>query len=631
MKFLYQIQQDFKLFLSVNVLIMAYRWAFIWIYSSQLNTAGSADLWGAFWYGLRISLKTSAALTAVALLFATLPALLSSRWPADRIRRIWGGLCIGGLTFLFVARIPYYKIFNQTYNLMLFNGMKDDKTAILQTAVQEYQLWPRLLAVAVITALLVWLWLHISRLPVWQPARHRKVLIGVIVVVLPVFAVFCRFGGAFNSDDGVHWESAARTRSPLLNEAILDDGQALYRAYKTHQRSNETAQRQISPEELKAAVQTLGGNTAAPTVDEAFARTAPGSPLPQAPKQVVLILGENYALWPLLPAYQDMGLCRTGERLARDGAYTYHFLPNGNGTMTSLNGFFTGLAEVDMYPNYHHTPKEVPYGTGIGETMKKMGYKTVFWYGGLSSWQDIRSFAEREGFDEFHCADEIPAEDESGSWGISDGVLLEAVSKYMAQDTGKTFHFILTTSNHPPFAYNVDAKGFPRQEVAAKLPESIPRDKETMDQLGHIWYADDVIGKFVDQAEQQQPGTLFVVTGDHAERFNFATTVSLQELSGIPCFFYGGGVTKAMLPATMTGSHMQLIPTLASLLMPAGSTYYSLLPPLQQSDRAFNHRLVIDQGTMAEEKKMNDEGFEKFIEAARLVSIWRITKGNDMP
>lgn len=364
MKFLYQIQQDFKLFLSVNVLIMAYRWAFIWIYSSQLNTAGSADLWGAFWYGLRISLKTSAALTAVALLFATLPALLSSRWPADRIRRIWGGLCIGGLTFLFVARIPYYKIFNQTYNLMLFNGMKDDKTAILQTAVQEYQLWPRLLEVAVITALLVWLWLHISRLPVWQPARHRKVLIGVIVVVLPVFAVFCRFGGAFNSDDGVHWESAARTRSPLLNEAILDDGQALYRAYKTHQRSNETAQRQISPEELKAAVQTLGGNTAAPTVDEAFARTAPGSPLPQAPKQVVLILGENYALWPLLPAYQDMGLCRTGERLARDGAYTYHFLPNGNGTMTSLNGFFTGLAKVDMYPNYHHTPKEVPYGTG---------------------------------------------------------------------------------------------------------------------------------------------------------------------------------------------------------------------------------------------------------------------------
>ena len=39
--------------------------------------------------------------------------------------------------------------------------------------------------------------------------------------------------------------------------------------------------------------------------------------------------------------------------------------------------------------------------------MKKMGYKTVFWYGGLRSWQDIEHFTLREGFDEFHCADEL--------------------------------------------------------------------------------------------------------------------------------------------------------------------------------------------------------------------------------
>ena len=31
-------------------------------------------------------------------------------------------------------------------------------------------------------------------------------------------------------------------------------------------------------------------------------------------------------------------------------------------------------------------------GLGIGATMKKMGYKTVFWYGGLRSWQDIEHF-----------------------------------------------------------------------------------------------------------------------------------------------------------------------------------------------------------------------------------------------
>lgn len=71
----------------------------------------------------------------------------------------------------------------------------------------------------------------------------------------------------------------------------------------------------------------------------------------------------------------------------------------------------------------------------------------------------------------------------------------------MQKDTGDTFYFILTTSNHPPFAYDVDAHGFPRDAVTAKLSPSIPSDRKTIDQLGHIWYADDVMGKFIKAVE----------------------------------------------------------------------------------------------------------------------------------
>jgi phosphoglycerol transferase MdoB-like AlkP superfamily enzyme len=447
-------------------------------------------------------------------------------------------------------------------------------------------------------------------------------------VFLPVFAVFCRFGGAFNSDNGVPWEDAARTRSHLLNEAILDDGQALYRALKTHERAYRTAQQTISVAELKAAITTLGGNPAAPTVDEAFRRTAPGSPLAQTPQQVVFIVGENYALWPLLPQYRELGLAPTGERLARDGAYTYQFLSAGNGTMTSLNGLFTGLPDVGLSPNYIQTPGG-PFGMGIGMVMKSMGYKTVFWYGGLSSWQEIKAFTLREGFDEFHCADEMPQQDE-GSWGVPDGTLFDAIRDYMAKDTGKTFHMIMTTTNHPPFAYDVDKYGFPRQAVKEKLPKSIPTDKATIDQLGHIWYADMVMGKFIDEIQKQDPSALFVVTGDHAERFNFATDVSLPELSGIPCFFYGDGVTKAMLPQTVAGSHLQIMPALAALILPAGASYEALLPPLQESNRAFNYRLVIEDGRMMTEKEGTDPSYEELIKAARLVALYRIQHGNTM-
>lgn len=291
----------------------------------------------------------------------------------------------------------------------------------------------------------------------------------------------------------------------------------------------------------------LGGDPKADSLDAAFSRQSQAGSLAKRPHHVVVILGENYALWPLLPEYRSLGLAQTGEWLEKEGAYTYHFLSNGNGTMTSLNGFLTGLPDVGLYVNYTMGLKGKASPFAIGETMKRLGYRTVFWYGGLRSWQDLEHFTLREGFDEFHCADELPEQGESSSWGAPDGALFDVIRERMQKESEDTFYFILTTSNHPLFAYDVDAKGFPRVEVTEKLPPSIPRDKATIDQLGHIWYADQVMGKFIREVKKDDPSTLFVVTGDHAERFNFAADVSLWAQSGVPCYFYGDGVPKDLL------------------------------------------------------------------------------------
>ena len=198
----------------------------------------------------------------------------------------------------------------------------------------------------------------------------------------------------------------------------------------------------------------------------------------------------------------------------------------------------------------------------------------------------------------------------------------------MQKDEEDTFYFILTTSNHPPFAFDVDSKGFPRDRVAEKRGPSIPKDKKTLDQLGHIWYADDVMGKFIKAAEAYDPSTLFVVTGDHAERFNFSNDVSLWEKSGIPCFFYGAGIPTDLFAKDAAGSHLQIAPTLAELILPQGETYESLLPSLFDSRRAFNHRLYIENGQIGEEKDLKDKEFKAEIEAARTIAIWRIKNGN---
>ncbi|WP_278831478.1 LTA synthase family protein [Mitsuokella multacida] len=584
----------------IYILLMVFRIAFLLIYSGQLSEARAEDVAAALWLGARISLKTTAFLVAFPFVFGTIPYAIWGRWPAGRIRAILGSVAVGLMTLLFVIRIPYYEIFHQGYNIMLFNGMKDDKWAIWDTAVKQYQFWPRLLEAVLLMVLFIWLLQKILRTPVWQPQGHVRIWTGLAIVFVPVFAIFCRFGGAFHSDSGVPWESAARTKYVVLNEAILDDGQALYCAYSTHERATEKAVRPISEEERDAAIARLGGNPDADSIEEAFTRRTMAAPLARRPRHVIVILGENYALWPLLPEYRALGLAKTGEWLEANGAHTYHFLPNGNGTMTSLNGFLTGLPDIGLYVNYTMGLHGRPDGLGIGTMMKKMGYKTVFWYGGLRSWQDIEHFTLREGFDEFHCADELPEQGKSSSWGAPDGVLFDGIRERM----------------------KYDAEGFLRDEVAAKLPPSIPTDKATMDQLGHIWYADKVMGEFIRQVQKDDPSTLFVVTGDHAERFNFATDVSLWALSGIPCYFYGDGVRQDFLDEQMAGSHLQIAPTLAELIQPTGRPYTSLLPPLMKSERAFNHRLYIEDGEIGEQKNLTDEDFRDDIEAARTIASW---------
>ena len=187
----------------------------------------------------------------------------------------------------------------------------------------------------------------------------------------------------------------------------------------------------------------------------------------------------------------------------------------------------------------------------------------------------------------------------------------------------------MTTSNHPPYSINVDALGFPRAQVKEKLPADIAKDENTLNELGHIWYADKTMGDFVAQAEKQQPDSLFIITGDHSERFSFAIEQDVRTLSSIPCIFYGQVVQKNWFEENAVGCHMQLAGTLADMLAPVGFTYSAMLPSMFESDFAFNHRLLAQNGEIKEQKNI-DEQMMKEINAMRKVAAWRVLKGNEI-
>ena len=636
LNFLDDLQQSLKIFAFFIILLTVLRIIFIGIFWDKVPAEGIDELGQCLWLGFRLSLKTAGIVALVGFVFGALPRLVNSKWPAEVIRNIVAYIGI----FLFIlgifVRIPYYKIYNSGFNFMLLNALKDDKAAIFRTAVEEYHFYPALGCVLFITVLLCYVLNKVLKLKNWVPQINNKKqmwgYVATLVVVLPLFFIFIRFGGGYNYGTGINWENAGRLNTHLFNEAILDDGQTLYKVWGAQKRLRHAVKLNLTREKLRNGILVLGGNINAKTIDDAMSRKVRCRRLKKQPQKVVFILGENYAVWPFMEEYRSMNLVPEVTKLMKSGkaAYSLNFLAQGSETVTATNALLTGLDNLTLYENYQPESYRSRYAGGIGNIMKKQGYKTYFWYGGFSTWQDIEKFALSQGFDNFISADDFPYS-EGNAWGAADEYLFKAIKKHIIDNPSeKAFHFILTMSNHAPYILDVERHGFSYDELEKHRPDSIPDDEETLKHMGHIWYSDKMIGDFVRFVERRHPDTLFGLVGDHAERFNFSKEASIKELTGVPFMLYGEGVQKDWFAEDMVGTQMQIPGTLAEIVGHPGDRYTAIIPNLFNSSKyTVNNRLYICGNQFGHLSKNKNENIGKYHDSVNVVSSWRVLHGNE--
>ena len=632
-RFCYGLQFDIAAFPFWCFIFTLFRVLFIFYYSVQLPSEATTPVLTALYLGLRLSLKTCGIILLLSVLCSTLPYVLSSHWPHYKLRLGLHSIALTFFSLCFVARFPYYKIFNQAFNQMLFNGIEDDKVAIVDTAIKEYgalYLLPLAIALAVIFTYIFKYYLATIKPVDLSSCQHKALAVVAVPVLLTALWVFCRYGGAFTYASSINWESAGRTKSNLLNEAILDDGQALYRTYALQRALRQTTDVSLSVEQLQERICLSGGKPNSYSLDQAFQRVVKQPLLAKQPRQVVLVLGESFGIWPLLPKFQELNLVpETASLQKSQNAYSIDLmLANGSGTITSLNGLITGLPSAGLYENKRPLSFKQKYTSGIAYIMKQLGYKTIFWYGGFGTWENLRNFALAQSFDEFHCADELIYTN-GNAWGCPDAALFAAAKDTLAKEQDKVFCLILTNSNHPPYTLDVQAEGFPWKETVAKLPPDIANDQATLTELGHIWYADKTMGRFIQDRLKNEPSSLFIITGDHSERFSFAKDQDHLTRSAIPCIFYGQGITPQLFKTTepSRGCHMQLAGTLAELLAPSGFTYTAYMPSMREQPLVWNHELYAAEKIAS--LKANPK-LEQQANALRSLAAWRAIKGDQL-
>ncbi|WP_312420649.1 LTA synthase family protein [Anaerospora hongkongensis] len=651
-QFFKNLQQDLKLYIFILAVICLFRAGFIGILHEYLSEGTSGkDIAMSLYYGARLSLKSAGIITLASFLFCTVLNIFIRSAKVQNIRLGLAYIYITLLSILFQVRIPYYEQFHMAFNVFIFNTFKDDPVALFYTLLQQYHLVARLAGSFLVAYLLCKIFKRIINagtyeMPWFSKKIQRNVFRTAVLMTICLLIVFTRFGGSLTYGSGISWESAAKSKDEFLNEAILDDVQAMYRAYSINAKLKSGKDLNVKKEQIIEYGSYLSGHAIETTnIDDFLKKEAQGSKI-KKPRHVFLIIAESYAEWPLLPSYKDLNIANGMKKIiAQDNAvHVQTFLPASTSTMTAVNGIVTGLPEVNLSPNYQIETYKEAYASSIAAQMKKLGYKTFFWYGGFSSWQRVEEFVLSQGFDTFYGSNDLTNQG-GNAWGSEDKQFLNAISD-MFKDDQPTFHVILTTSNHPPYTIDLKGENIDEDSINNGLPGKLKSDQEWITKLGHFWYADKVLTEFVQNMYSKYPESLFIITGDHGDRVNLEANPALYERYAVPLIFYGQGVTKQMLPDKVVGSHIDISPTLLELIAPQGFTYYSIGESLtKHKEFVINDQLWLTPAYIGRIENGNAEKLEWAqpgdtpldIESARAekqskssIAWWRIMRGREI-
>lgn len=505
----------------------------------------------------------------------------------------------------FIGRMIFYYHFRDIFNQTMFLGKNADKRNFLDIFFhQNHGVWVLLSFIPVI-----WLFLEmlqgLLRLP---SVAYPQMLLDaspviyyaantVIFVLAVVFFYFMRFGGTLKHQDKPEWDEIP----PVVKEDVFfakatwDDLVRLEWVYRTPPKELLThtddqaclAMECVAPKE---GWQETGNPLAA------FVREAKGAKITQ-PGHIFYILGESYYQAPLDDPFAKLHIMDRGKAFFTD-KHSFSLptclsagLISQPSIVSLLAGFFDANLEFNESEAFWHPWRSDALAVSLPNQLKKLGYRSVFWYGGPLNWGSLLHFLPAVGFeksmDGFECCPGAPR-----TWlGTYDDVFLaEAARRIPQMDDGRpVLHFLYTTSIHGPYSIPVEKYGYHAGEVMPEAPESLRRDHKWQKRLGSYWYSDKAIMDFVHAMQERYPDALFIITGDHAT-MNVPYDAGLVPRQGptlrekhSTCFaIHHRDLSREWFAGNVIGSHMNIFPTLMELIAPKGHRYLSIAKPLTE-------------------------------------------------
>ena len=625
-----------KTFVFFWLLLCIYRIIFIGGMHEYIAVDSDFSLiFTAIYSGAKLSLQTAGVLTLCMLISLVAEGFSKHlRW----FRQVCSFCVLFITTLLFIARFPFYQQFHSGFNQMIFTAMHEDVYALFISLIEEFHLPLKLCIVVLLVCVLNYIfnkfidkkWGFFK----WSKLKSKYRLI-ILLIGVYLLATLSLYGGGWSWKTGVNWENAGITNDTFLNESILDDYQAIYRAYANQMRMEACNGLSFSADDVDVLAQRLTQKNGNYDLKNYLKKEATGAKIIK-PQHIFVIVSESYANWPLLAKYNNLHIADNMQKvIAQDNTvYTSHMLPSGSSTIGALMTMVTGMANSNLYLTTMPEALKEPYLTASAPQMKNLGYETSFWYAGPATWENIQEFILAQGFDKFYSRGNLDENATGSVWGADDEYLYDAIFKQIDENKA-TFSVILNTSNHSPFNIDLQSKGFNEEVVRQALPESEKNNQELIKELGHFWYADKMAGEFIEKVQKKYPDSLIIFVGDHADRYNIDKTPSMYERYTVPLIITGKGITKDLLPKDNAGSQIDIMPTVIDLIAPEKFEYYSVGTPLMNNKLGQSYAFWITANAIGNTDDLTDKAqffgeqilppkaqLEDYVNAVRAISWW---------
>lgn len=534
------------LFLVLGLgILMSFRLALTVLYFERFHQ--TPNYWWLFPIGIRMDLILLSYFVAV-------PTLLMLTLPKSVVHRIsyllaaWFTLALTLLIYMEIATFPFVDEYDMRPDQKFWEYLKHVKE-VSETLYKVYALELLIGALAVLLSMKVFWWtsrFFLQRYPEWTTKKRLS--------LLPLMLLFV-FLGARSSlgHRPANLSTAAFSENHLANEFALNSTySALYAAYRLFRlESDPVVYGRIDREEIFSRVgkQTYGVPGAAAetgTSSIPFLHTQKSPFKLPRPMNVVIFLQESMGA-------VDVG-CLEGPditpklcELRKQGLWFPNLYATGTRTVRGIESTVSGFLPSPL-------PGAVKLGgakTGFftaGSLFEKHGYETEFIYGGMSNFDEMRSFFLGNGFNKIYDEPTFENPVFLGTWGVSDEDLVRKANDiFVAHGDKPFFSLLLSTSNHSPYE-------FPDGRI-----ELHEQPKQT--HLNAIKYADYAIGLFFELAQKEEyfKNTIFLIVADHNSHVRGNDLVPINKYR-IPGLIIGPNVPKQEFERL--ASQIDLLPTL---------------------------------------------------------------------